>query len=201
MQLPISKAAPWVNNVKKIRNYLKNKHKIDDPIGFSTRTRTIKHHYFWINDVKPTTKAELALNGMVELAKIKPAKPMALSQLAEKQAISLSYLEQVFAALRRSGLVLSVRGPGGGYLLSRPAGTISAGDIISAVDMAEDSDAPSEATSEAEASNNDTGVLQFWTLMKQRTVDIYHQVSLQDVVDGSLEQHSSSEKMAAQAAE
>jgi len=96
-------------------------------------TQYISLLIFMIFAVKPTTKAKLALNGLFELARMRPAKPLALSQLAEKQAISLSYLEQVFTSLRRNGLVLSVRGSGGGYLLAKPAGKIMTGDIISAV--------------------------------------------------------------------
>ena len=59
---------------------------------------------------------------------------MALADIAERQDISLSYLEQLFAKLRRGGLVTSVRGPGGGYRLSRPSAELRIADIIVAVD-------------------------------------------------------------------
>ena len=59
---------------------------------------------------------------------------MRLSDIAERQGLSLSYLEQLFARLRRQGLVASVRGPGGGYCLARELDTISVADIIQAVD-------------------------------------------------------------------
>jgi Rrf2 family iron-sulfur cluster assembly transcriptional regulator len=62
------------------------------------------------------------------------AAPVSLGEIAESQEISLSYLEQLFAKLRRAGLVTSVRGPGGGYRLSRPAGEVRVGDVIRAVD-------------------------------------------------------------------
>ena len=61
-------------------------------------------------------------------------KPVALADIAERQDISLSYLEQLFAKLRRGGLVTSVRGPGGGYRLARPSGELRIADIIVAVD-------------------------------------------------------------------
>ena len=61
-------------------------------------------------------------------------KPVALADIAARQDISLSYLEQLFAKLRRGGLVTSVRGPGGGYRLSRPSGELRIADIILAVD-------------------------------------------------------------------
>jgi len=61
-------------------------------------------------------------------------RPVSLAEIAQRQEISLSYLEQLFAKLRRGGLVRSVRGPGGGYRLSRPAGDLRVADIIIAVD-------------------------------------------------------------------
>jgi Rrf2 family iron-sulfur cluster assembly transcriptional regulator len=61
-------------------------------------------------------------------------RPVSLAEIAKRQEISLSYLEQLFAKLRKGGLVRSVRGPGGGYRLSRPAGELRIADIILAVD-------------------------------------------------------------------
>jgi Rrf2 family iron-sulfur cluster assembly transcriptional regulator len=61
-------------------------------------------------------------------------RPVPLAEIAERQEISLSYLEQLFAKLRRGGLVRSVRGPGGGYRLSRTAAETRVADIILAVD-------------------------------------------------------------------
>ena len=62
------------------------------------------------------------------------ARPVSLAEIAKRQEISLSYLEQLFAKLRRGGLVKSVRGPGGGYRLSRPSAEVRIADIIMAVD-------------------------------------------------------------------
>jgi len=70
--------------------------------------------------------ADLAANGG-------GVRAVPLQEVAQRQDISLSYLEQLFARLRRAGLVSGVRGPGGGYRLSRPASAILASDIISAV--------------------------------------------------------------------
>ena len=84
--------------------------------------------------MKLSTKGRYAVMAMVDLASHSHGQPVALADIAERQEISLSYLEQLFARLRRGGLVKSVRGPGGGYLLARgPAGTRVA-DIILAVD-------------------------------------------------------------------
>jgi Rrf2 family iron-sulfur cluster assembly transcriptional regulator len=71
---------------------------------------------------------------MVDLAHFSSGKPVALADIAARQGISLSYLEQLFGKLRRNILVKSVRGPGGGYLLSRKADDIRICDIILAVD-------------------------------------------------------------------
>jgi len=71
---------------------------------------------------------------MVDLAQRSGGEPVSLGDIAERQDISLSYLEQLFAKLRRSGVVKSVRGPGGGYVLSRRADRIHIADIVLAVD-------------------------------------------------------------------
>jgi len=71
---------------------------------------------------------------MADLATNSSGKPVALADIAERQEISLSYLEQLFGRLRKGGLVKSVRGPGGGYLLSRVPAEMRISDIILAVD-------------------------------------------------------------------
>jgi Rrf2 family iron-sulfur cluster assembly transcriptional regulator len=71
---------------------------------------------------------------MVDLASSNSAKPVCLADIAERQKISLSYLEQLFGKLRKNGLVKSVRGPGGGYLLSHEADKTRVSDVILAVD-------------------------------------------------------------------
>ncbi len=84
--------------------------------------------------MKLSTKGRYAVMAMVDLAFHCQGKPVALADVAERQEISLSYLEQLFGKIRRSGLVKSVRGPGGGYLLSRDAKDLRISDIILAVD-------------------------------------------------------------------
>jgi Rrf2 family iron-sulfur cluster assembly transcriptional regulator len=71
---------------------------------------------------------------MVDLARHSNGSAVSLADIAERQEISLSYLEQLFAKLRRSGLVKSVRGPGGGYLLAHDREATRISDIIAAVD-------------------------------------------------------------------
>ncbi len=81
-----------------------------------------------------TTKGRYAVTAMLDLALHAAEAPVCLGDIARRQEISLSYLEQLFARLRRAGLVASVRGPGGGYRLSCPPADIHIARIINAVD-------------------------------------------------------------------
>lgn len=80
-----------------------------------------------------TTKGRYAVTAMLDLALNVQFGPTSLGDISQRQEISLSYLEQLFARLRRAGLVTSVRGPGGGYLLARPPEDISVSQVIDAV--------------------------------------------------------------------
>jgi Rrf2 family iron-sulfur cluster assembly transcriptional regulator len=81
-----------------------------------------------------TTKGRYAVTAMLDLAVHNTGGPIALADISERQGISLSYLEQLFAKLRKTGLVASTRGPGGGYSLGRLAAEIAIADVIAAVD-------------------------------------------------------------------
>lgn len=83
--------------------------------------------------MKLTTKARYAVMAMVDLAAFSNGAPITLAAIADRQEISLCYLEQLFARLRRAGLVTSVRGPGGGYRLARAPAAISIDEIVRAV--------------------------------------------------------------------
>ncbi|MDN6296652.1 MAG: Rrf2 family transcriptional regulator [Halomonas sp.] len=85
-----------------------------------------------------TTKGRYAVTAMLDLAINADATPTSLGDIARRQGISLSYLEQLFARLRRAGLVHSVRGPGGGYLLAQTPAAINVSNIIDAVDESVD---------------------------------------------------------------
>lgn len=89
--------------------------------------------------MKLTTKGRYAVTAMLDLALHNGNGPVTLNDIAGRQKLSLSYLEQLFARLRRNGLVTSTRGPGGGYSLSRDAEEIAIADVISAVDEKVDS--------------------------------------------------------------
>ena len=84
--------------------------------------------------MKVGSKGRYAVMALVDLATRETNRPVALADIAARQDISLSYLEQLFGQLRKATLVKSVRGPGGGYLLGRPSDEIRIADIVSAVE-------------------------------------------------------------------
>ena len=85
-----------------------------------------------------TTKGRYAVTAMLDLAINADAAPTSLRDIAQRQGISLSYLEQLFVRLGRAGLVRSVRGPGGGYLLAQTPAAINVSSIVDAVDESVD---------------------------------------------------------------
>jgi len=84
--------------------------------------------------MKLTSKGRYAVTAMIDIALNQNKGPITLSLISERQGISLSYLEQLFAKLKKADLVSSARGPGGGYRLSRAADEVSVSQIIHAVD-------------------------------------------------------------------
>ncbi len=85
-----------------------------------------------------TSKGRYAVTAMLDIALHSGMGPVSLADISKRQGISLSYLEQLFSRLRKAGLVSSVRGPGGGYLLVQSANDIAVGMVISAVDESVD---------------------------------------------------------------
>jgi len=81
-----------------------------------------------------TTKGRYAVTAMLDLAIHYSEGPITLADISRRQGISLSYLEQLFSRLRKQGLVVSSRGPGGGYRLSRDSAEIAVADVITAID-------------------------------------------------------------------
>lgn len=137
--------------------------------------------------MKLTTKGRYAVMAMADLARHSGGNPVALAEIAERQEISLSYLEQLFAKLRRGSLVKSVRGPGGGYLLARGADVIRISDVIMAVDE------PIKATrcelgspKGCLASSGRCITHDLWEGLSQQIHVYLNSVSLGDVIDGRL---------------
>lgn len=84
--------------------------------------------------MRMSTKAQYAVRAMVNLNLYSNGSPVNLRDISQRESISLTYLEQLFVKLRRGKIVKSVRGPGGGYLLARPAGEIQVDEIIDSVE-------------------------------------------------------------------
>ena len=120
--------------------------------------------------MKLSSRADYAAKAMLELS-INPNRPVTLAYLARLQDISISYLEQIFAQLRKHGLVKSVRGPGGGYVLNKPFSEITIGDIVDAIDHPNDkaSSVPDDETH------------QLWGQLSQIVYNHLNTVSLEDI--------------------
>lgn len=135
--------------------------------------------------MKLTTKGRYAVTAMLDLALNATQGPVSLAEISERQEISLSYLEQLFAKMRRRELVVSTRGPGGGYSLSREAGKIAVGDIISAVDESVDA---TSCGGKANCQNHGRCLTHdLWTNLTHQIADFLAGVSLQDLIEGHRE--------------
>ena len=128
-----------------------------------------------------TTKGRYAVTAMLDLAIHKGGGPTALADIASRQGISLSYLEQLFSRLRKRTLVSSVRGPGGGYNLARPAAEIFIAEVISAVDENVDTTRCGGAHNCRE--NGPCLTHDLWQDLSDRIYDYLNRISLQDLVE------------------
>lgn len=131
-----------------------------------------------------TTKGRLAVVAMIDVALHHKTGPIALAIVSRRQRISLSYLEQMFADLRRHGLVASTRGPGGGYTLARDSKEITVADILFAVDgpLAEArraEGASPRATGEAQRCTTP----ELWDSLSRNVVEFLDSVSLRKLAD------------------
>jgi Rrf2 family iron-sulfur cluster assembly transcriptional regulator len=107
--------------------------------------------------------------------------PITLSDIAQRQGISLSYLEQLFSRLRKKSLVSSVRGPGGGYSLGREAAEIYVGEVITAVDENVDT---TRCHGAHNCQNNGQCLTHdLWTDLSNQIYNYLNKISLQDLMD------------------
>jgi Rrf2 family iron-sulfur cluster assembly transcriptional regulator len=107
--------------------------------------------------------------------------PITLSDIAQRQGISLSYLEQLFSRLRKRSLVSSVRGPGGGYSLGRDAADIYVGEVINAVDENVDT---TRCHGAHNCQNNGRCLTHdLWTDLSNQIYNYLNKISLQDLMD------------------
>jgi Rrf2 family iron-sulfur cluster assembly transcriptional regulator len=130
--------------------------------------------------VRLTTKGRYAVTAMLDLALHHGQGPITLADIAQRQGISLSYLEQLFSRLRKRALVTSVRGPGGGYSLGRSASEIFVAEVITAVDENVDT----TRCGGAHNCHNEDRCLthDLWQDLSRRIYDYLDQISLQDLM-------------------
>jgi len=127
-----------------------------------------------------TTKGRYAVTAMLDLALHQGEGPITLADIASRQGISLSYLEQLFSRLRRRELVSSVRGPGGGYTLGREADAIFVAEVITAVDENVDTTRCGGAHN---CQNNQRCLTHdLWQDLSSRIYDYLNQISLHDLM-------------------
>lgn len=127
-----------------------------------------------------TTKGRYAVTAMLDLAFHSKKTPVTLTDIAQRQTISLSYLEQLFARLRKAGIVIGVRGPGGGYQFSRDISEINIAEIITAVDETLDS---TKCGGKGNCQDNQACLThELWTDLSQQIRDYLSDITLKDLV-------------------
>ena len=128
-----------------------------------------------------TTKGRFAVTAMIDLAMQHETEPVTLAEISQRQKISLSYLEQLFAKLRRRALVDSMRGPGGGYSLAKDMAQVSVADIILAVD--EPIDATQCGGKENCQDDKKCITHDLWAKLNEHILDYLGSVTLRQLVD------------------
>ncbi len=137
--------------------------------------------------MKLSTKGRYAMVALADIA-LQPGDDLvALGEISKRQDISLPYLEQLFVKLRRADLVASVRGPGGGYRLARPAAEIRVVDILAAVDETVDAmHKGAGASGGASGSRAQSLTNRLWEGLSAHVYVFLHQTRLSDVIRNDL---------------
>jgi Rrf2 family protein len=132
--------------------------------------------------MKLSTRTRYAVRAMIELAQNEANRPLQLKIIAKRQDISVKYLEQLMAILRSAGLIRSVRGSKGGYVLARPPNQVRLSDIlhclegpVTTVECVEDSNYCVRAA--------ECAARQIWTKVQQAIEEVLQSITLQDVVE------------------
>lgn len=137
--------------------------------------------------MKLSTKGRYAMIALTDLARQGEGRLVSLSEIAERQDISLAYLEQLFVKLRRARIVDSVRGPGGGYRLARPVDQIRVAEILAAVDEMMDALRRGAGASGAARGTAEQGLAdKLWEQLSANVYVLLHQTRLGDVVRDQL---------------
>jgi Rrf2 family cysteine metabolism transcriptional repressor len=135
--------------------------------------------------MKLSAGSEYGLKALADLAINLKDKPVSVASIAERQNIPLKYLELVFSSLRRAGLVRSLQGTGGGYMLARPAAEIRLSEILKVLEG-------DLSIVEEEAAENTESLCRcikenLWDVVSGRIYDVLDSISLQDLIDNKCE--------------
>jgi len=137
--------------------------------------------------MKLSTKGRYAMVALTDLALQPPDRLVTLGDVAKRQDISLAYLEQLFVKLRRAGLVESVRGPGGGYRLARPASDIRVAEILGAVDETVSALHTGQAVSGGVSGSKAQSLTnRLWESFSAHVYVFLHQTRLSDIASNAL---------------
>src|SRR5215468_446207 len=140
--------------------------------------------YKWRDVVELNTRGRYAVTAMADLARYGGGGALALSTIAERQQISLSYLEQLFLKLRRAGLVESARGRSGGYRLGRAANTITVGEVMAAVEEDIRMTRCNGAADQPCLPGQRCLTHGLWDALGDQIAAFLHSVTLKEVIDG-----------------
>ena len=133
-----------------------------------------------VSTMRLNAKGRYAVTSMLDLALHSDQGPIPLAGISRRQDISLSYLEQLFCSLRRHGLLKSVRGPGGGYLLNRDAARISVAEVIEAVNVTPD---VTRCGGAGDCQKGETCLTHhLWADLSQQIHEFLDNISLQDLM-------------------
>ncbi|MDO5758124.1 MAG: Rrf2 family transcriptional regulator [Rhodobacterales bacterium] len=137
--------------------------------------------------MKLSTKGRYAMVALSDIALQPAGSLVTLGEVSRRQSVSLPYLEQLFVKLRRAELVTSVRGPGGGYRLSRPTSEIRVSEILAAVDETVDAmHKGAGASGGASGSRAQSMTNRLWEGLSAQVYVYLHQTRLSDVVGNTL---------------
>lgn len=137
--------------------------------------------------MKLSTKGRYAMVALADIALHPSDQLVTLGEISERQDVSLPYLEQLFVKLRRADLVTSVRGPGGGYKLARPASEIRVVEILSAVDETVDAMHKGAGASGASSGSRAQSLSnRLWESLSAHVYVFLHQTRLSDVIKNDL---------------
>lgn len=128
-----------------------------------------------------TTRGKMAVTAVTDMALRSHGGPVALPAISARQGISLSYLEDIFGALRRAGLVSSIRGPGGGYTLTRSPKELSVADIVTASEKYMARPAEKAASAATPLPSGDM-TAELWATFHSRVMDYLQSITVADLV-------------------